>query len=75
MGSVLQTATLTADAVLSCLQVFESLERIMPEDRTIQVLPHDPMFVVEVRGGRAHTAQIRAILKELQLSWQRWLNK
>ena len=71
LGCVLSTATLSTDAVQTCLSVFRSLEEHMCLSTTLDLLPHDAAFKVELRDGLVSTAQMKNVLRELKLPWCR----
>ena len=71
LACVLSTNTLSGSAIKSCVNVFESLEDHMKLNSSFNLLPHEPMFCVEIRDGLVATSAMKNILRELGLPWCR----
>ena len=71
LGTLLPTSTLTGDAVKACAHVLECLEQHAQLSCTLHLLPHEPAFALKLENGLAETADVKKILRELQLPWCR----
>ena len=72
-GSLLPAASFGPEGVQECVSVLQALEEHMHITGVWQLLPHSDVFRLEVQDNCLDIAQLKAMLRELGLSWSRHL--
>ena len=69
LASVLPTSTLSVDAVKTCYKILLELQSRMDPNAVVLLLPHQPVFALQLRDGKADLQNLKDVFRELGLPW------
>ena len=72
LATLLPATSFSSDGIHQCVAALKTLEEHMCLNCCLQLLPHAELFKLQLQENALPVSQVKAVLKELGLSWSRW---